>query len=221
MFVAKLFSIPQEGILDHPTRWFDSNLQHLFLLFFSHVDHVYCAHCLCGHWWHPDSQEGVYNSLAPLGHAENHSSFLCTMYVSDLGSKGGTYKNKGKVVCEGFLLMGVGRRGGGRRGGGGGEGEEGRRGGEEGRRGGEEGRGGGEGRRGERRRGKEGRRGGEGGGDEGRGGGYHTTSDLKEQLHSFLLYLQSASEKSCKHSSWNQLVTSTTMYLIRSMSLPF
>ena len=41
------------------------------------------------------------------------------MYVSDLGSKGGTYKNKGKVVCEVFLLMGVGRRGGkeGRRGG--------------------------------------------------------------------------------------------------------
>ena len=120
------------------------------------------------------------------------------MYVSDLGSKGGTYKNKGKVVCEGFLLMGVGRRGGG----------------EEGRRGGKEGREGGEGRRG----GEEGRGGGE---MRGGGGGYHTTSDLKEQLHSFLLYLQSASEKSCKHSSWNQLVTSTTLYLIRSMSLPF
>ena len=42
-----------------------------------------------------------------------------------------------------------------------------------------------------------------------------------EQLYIFSLYLQSASETSCKHSSWNQLVTSTTLYLIRSMSLPF
>ena len=75
--------IPQERILDHPTSWFDSCLQPRNLHYLlQHTDYVYCVHCLHGRWWHPDSQEGIYNPLPHCSYTKINAIPLCARHIS-------------------------------------------------------------------------------------------------------------------------------------------